>query len=248
MHKIYYYYYRILSLSLYHFYHFWENKQSILKNGVILMFHHITDEDMDISPSCKCTISQFTSILDWLENKHIPIISLDEYLAHTQRYKKGGFAILTFDDISENVYEIAYPILKKRKLPFTVYIATNFLDKPGYIKKEQLLKLNQESLCTNGSHSVTHCYLRHSKELKKELNESKEILEKLTGKKISHFAYPYGTPFAVSLKTIYTVWKSSYCSAVSAIPSTLNKLTANMKFYLPRIDNAEFLKNITKLQ
>jgi peptidoglycan/xylan/chitin deacetylase (PgdA/CDA1 family) len=45
-----------------------------------------------------------------------------------------------------------------------------------------------------GSHTVTHPNLSHCspEQMRKELFESKKILEQLTGKKIISLAYPYG--------------------------------------------------------
>lgn len=59
---------------------------------------------------------------------------------------------------------------------------------------EQLVELANDSLCTIGSHTVTHTPLINlsTMEVKRELNDSKATIEKHIKKPVAHFAYPYG--------------------------------------------------------
>lgn len=59
---------------------------------------------------------------------------------------------------------------------------------------DQIAELSFNPLCTIGSHSVTHSSLTNlsTKELEKELNDSKATIEKHINKPVVHFAYPYG--------------------------------------------------------
>ena len=59
---------------------------------------------------------------------------------------------------------------------------------------EQIIELAQDSLCTIGAHTMSHCRLmiNDNKSLSYEMGKSKEILEQKIGKPIMHMSYPYG--------------------------------------------------------
>ena len=96
---------------------------------------------------------------------------------------------LSFDDMSNTVYDTAFPILSSRGLPATFYFCTVALDDQWKAKLKDLENHGWEI----GSHSVTHPYLTtlSSADLVKELSQSKADLES-AGLKVTGFAYPYG--------------------------------------------------------
>jgi peptidoglycan/xylan/chitin deacetylase (PgdA/CDA1 family) len=61
---------------------------------------------------------------------------MDELIARTQTQISGqneGLVALTFDDGLRNHGEVAYPILKRLRVPATFYLCADLLDKPGSI-------------------------------------------------------------------------------------------------------------------
>ncbi len=120
--------------------------------------------------------------------------------------------LITFDDGLADLYTIAYPYLKKHNIPFTAFIATDFLDKEGYITTEQLKTLASDELVTIGAHGVTHTPLpKLSKEGQEyELRTSKEILEKIIDNDVTIFAYPYGQKNKDTLKLISKIYKYAF--------------------------------------
>ena len=210
-------------------------------NAMIFMFHHVSNEQIDASPDCKCNVEHFTEILDYLKNNNIKVVSIDEALENINRGRLKGYAVITFDDGIDDTFHIAYPLLKSYVFPFTVYITLNYLDMKGYITSEQLEILNEESLCTIGSHTISHPVLRTVSNSIEEIVQSKQILENILKKEVHHFAYPYGGVKAVSLKNIWEAKKAGNKTAVSTIGSRLNYLSSR-KHYLPRINGGDFLK------
>jgi peptidoglycan/xylan/chitin deacetylase (PgdA/CDA1 family) len=56
-------------------------------------------------------------------------ITLDDYLDHMHgRRSLGGSLLLAFDDGYANNYEYAYPLLNGMGIPFSVFVATGFVD------------------------------------------------------------------------------------------------------------------------
>jgi peptidoglycan/xylan/chitin deacetylase (PgdA/CDA1 family) len=186
-------------------------------NVFILMFHHLTNELIEASLDCKCSVEHFTKVLEYLKNNCIKVVSMDEALININEGEFSGYAVITFDDGIDDTYKIAYPLLKIFNFPFTVYITFNYLDKKGYLTSEQLEILNKESLCTLGAHSLTHPVLRTELNAKEEIVQSKQNLENILKKEVLHFAYPYGGPAAVSIRNIYYTKASRYRSAASIV-------------------------------
>lgn len=156
---------------------------------------------------------------------------------------------VTFDDIYEGVYTIAYPILKKYSIPFAVFVSTGYIDRPGYIKKEQLEKLREESLCTIGGHTILHPKLRKLKkrDAEREIVDGKEKLQQLLGTKIDFFAYPYGNVATVSKRDINLVQKAKYQYAFSTIQTSLKRTMLEQKFFISRWNlNEERAKELIK--
>jgi len=64
--------------------------------ALILMFHHITDEKVEASPSCLCSVNNFLKILEYLKRNNIKVVSIDEALSNIRKkiFSEVGF----FDD------------------------------------------------------------------------------------------------------------------------------------------------------
>ena len=171
-------------------------------HGVILLYHHIGE---DTPPSTSVTTTQFRQHLDYLaENdfKVIPLLQLLDSLAEGKAVPDNAVAI-TFDDAYRSVYDNALPLLKKRDLPFTVFVATDAVDRnyQSMMTWSQLQEMQQLG-AEIGGHSVTHSFLvrRHKNEtehnwqlrVSNEITDSIQRLEQQLGTMVKSFAYPYG--------------------------------------------------------
>ena len=83
----------------------------------IYMFHDFWHERTD-EKRFKSNIDSFKEFLNDELRKRTPV-NLEEVLK-----KKNSFA-LTFDDGYDSIYKMVYPILKEKKIPFTVFIIEN---------------------------------------------------------------------------------------------------------------------------
>jgi peptidoglycan/xylan/chitin deacetylase (PgdA/CDA1 family) len=106
-----------------------------------------------------------------------------------------SIAITIDDGYADNLY-VAAPLLAARNIPFTVFIATDFIQKreKGFLTPYELKQLSKVTGAKIGAHSRTHCNLTlcGSQELRTELEDSKHYLEDLISKPVTEFAYPYG--------------------------------------------------------
>ena len=155
---------------------------------------------------------------DWLEQKILEyrqkgyrIVSIDEAAEILERIqlstvncKLSTFITLTFDDGYSDNYTLAYPLLKRLGIPFTVYVSTGFIDNkqemwwyPGEqlgMSSNELKEMNADPLCTIGAHAVNHLKLDTltREQQYKEISESKQTLETLFGHEVKHFSFPHG--------------------------------------------------------
>jgi len=210
------------------------SKNSVVK-GKILMYHHITDKIVDTPACCVCRLDVFKQTLIDLKNKGYIYVSLDEALNIIKEKSGRKFIVVTFDDVPDDMYSNAYPILKEMNIPFTIYVTIGFINKTGFINEEQLETLNQESLCTIGSHTITHPFLKTDQNAWGEIKYSKTMLENRLKKPVEHFAYPYGKPFVVGSKNIRMVKDAGYKTAVSTIETDISSFTAKKRWFLPRV-------------
>jgi peptidoglycan/xylan/chitin deacetylase (PgdA/CDA1 family) len=102
---------------------------------------------------------------------------------------------ITFDDGYENNYTSAFPVLKRYRIPATIFVAANNIGKPGFLTEEQIREMAQSGIISIGSHTLHHVYLpsiTDPEQLRREIFESKEKLEEITGKRVATFSYPVG--------------------------------------------------------
>ena len=87
----------------------------------------------------------------------------------------------------------AAPILKEAKFNATFYVTAGFIGKAGYMSSAQIRELQAHSF-EIGCHSMTHAYLDDLDipALRREIFDSKKILEDVVGRKIEHFSCPGG--------------------------------------------------------
>jgi peptidoglycan/xylan/chitin deacetylase (PgdA/CDA1 family) len=112
--------------------------------------------------------------------------------------------VLTFDDGFRDVYENAWPLLRERGLPFTVYLATAYVGGemhwdgstakaagPG-LTWDQLETMVASGLCTVGNH--THTHARPERVTPDELDRCSDLVAQRLGRRPAHFAYTWGLP------------------------------------------------------
>lgn len=131
-------------------------------------------------------------------------------------YYSPHSVILTFDDGYEDFYTTVFPLLKKYHMRATAYIIYDFIGRNGFMNKEQISELLKSGLVEIGSHTLDHPYLKttQDKEAKRQILESKRLMEAEFGMTIESFAYPFG---AMSPEAIEYVKEAKYSNAVSVI-------------------------------
>lgn len=180
--------------------HSYEGRAPFSK-GHVLMFHDISDEGGELTVN----LQRFQEIIEEHIKNGYKFISLDELSSEPKTEKK---CILTFDDGYKNNLD-CIPYLTDKKIPFCIYVIPSKLGDVGYLSKEDLCNLAKNELCTIGNHTMHHVMARKigNNALEQEIRDANDYLEKLLGKKIEHFAFPYGSVYAVSSSNVRFVQK-----------------------------------------
>ena len=205
-------------------------------NGIVLMYHHLSDIHMDNElDCCQHTTEEFLHSLEMVEERGYQFVSLEESLLLMKKKSHQKFVVVTFDDVSSSMYNIAYPLLKKRNIPFTLFITIDYVDKQGFLSREQIMEMSQDLLCTVGAHTKTHPFLRKSKDTDTELVAAKKCLEDLIGKQVKAMAYPYGKYSSVSKNIMKKTKAAGYDCAYGTIDAPITDMTAQEWYFLPRM-------------
>lgn len=210
--------------------------------NMIYMFHSIYEGETN-PKEFKTNKASFELFLrKELEKRKVS--SLNQII---ERKCKNSFAI-TFDDVFENIYTNAYPVLKRYHVPFTLFVSTGLLDHTGYLTSGQLLEMSRDELCTVGAHTIHHVRLRTNRQSYQEIAESKKELENMIGTKIEFFAYPYGGIFACSKKNIKQAEKVGFSAAFSTIKGFVPLKFDKYRFFLPRNNGDHFVKHMEEFE
>ena len=166
----------------------------------ILMYHYINDEEPKRS-KLGVSLATFERQMRFLRENKYNVIPLGELADIIKKKKKipPKTAVVTFDDGYLDNYTNAFPILKKYGIPATIFIVIDRvgrrLGRDDYMDWQQIKELSDSGLVTIGCHSMTHPNLSEilsEEELKREICQSKLLLEGVLGKGVDLFSYPFG--------------------------------------------------------
>ena len=170
-----------------------------IEAGVALLYHHVDDSTpfiTSISPE------QFNRHLDILSNESFSVLPLEQMVSQSikdDHLKK--IASITFDDGYESIYRVAYPLLKERGWPFTIFVTTDLIGTSSlYINWQQLAEM-AENGASIANHTLTHNHLIRRKPDEVEADWLARATTEITGAteqlaehgyQTTLFAYPYG--------------------------------------------------------
>jgi len=163
-------------------------------SAVILMYHRFGETG---HPSTNIALEQFAAHLAELEDEKYTVLPVPEILSALKSGKPlpDNTIGITIDDAFRSVYTEAYPRLKKRNLPFTLFIATEPVDKrlPDYMTWDQVRELRDNGVVIGSqTHSHLHMALQGGPASRRDLTESNARFQAELGSVPKLLAYPYG--------------------------------------------------------
>jgi len=214
-------------------------------NAVILMYHKFGE---DRYPSTSVTLAQFDTHLEYLENNGYHMLPLDQIItAYRNNSPLPDKSIaVTVDDAYLSVYDQAFPRMKKRNWPFTVFVATDGVDKGfgSYMNWEQMREMKKNGVLF-ANHTATHDYLirrkdgesadEHIARVRSDIERAQRRLSEELGSAPMMLAYPYGeynTPIARLVESMGFVAFGQHSGAMGPLcnPVTLPRFPVNQHY------------------
>jgi peptidoglycan/xylan/chitin deacetylase (PgdA/CDA1 family) len=104
--------------------------------GVIFTLHHVRparERRNAFAPNriLEITPEFLTSVLDQVQEAGLDVVSIEEATRRLRNDDDRRFVCFTFDNGYRDNFEYAYPLFKRRSLPLTLYVPSDYLDGSG---------------------------------------------------------------------------------------------------------------------
>lgn len=171
-------------------------------HAVVLVYHHVSETTPALT---SVTPAVFDSHLDYLQQNGFtvwPLARILTALGNGEALPENTVAI-TFDDAYLSIYTAAFPRLRQRNWPFTLFVSSEAIDRgyDNYLSWAQLREL-ADSGVELGNHSHSHAHLvrrlqdesdaQWRQRVIDDIETAARRLQQETGSRSRLFAYPYG--------------------------------------------------------
>ncbi len=162
----------------------------------ILSYHSVTP-NADPKSRLAITPETFERQMLFLKRNHynvLPLENLADLIRDKKRTPPRTIAI-TFDDGYKDNYIYAFPILKKYNLPAAIFVIIDEIGRLDRLSWNEIRAMQDSGIVTFGSHTlgpVPLINIKSEQDLKKQIFNSKKILEEKLGGPINAFSYPEG--------------------------------------------------------
>jgi peptidoglycan/xylan/chitin deacetylase (PgdA/CDA1 family) len=148
-------------------------------------------------------MADFIKHIDLIKKKNIKFIDPNDFENDLINKKKTKKILLTIDDGFKSFYKNAWPLLKKQKIPFILFVNTREVGSNGYMNWDEINEIAKEKFVHIGNHSFSHEYLVDMKnqEIIDDVKQARIDLKDNIGYNSSFFSYPFGE-YSNNFKTI----------------------------------------------
>ena len=167
--------------------------------GVVLLYHHV---DTSTPAITSITPTQFDKHLEIIKTEAFSVLSLEQLLENSQKGVLDAKEVaITFDDAYISIYSEAFPRLRERKWPFTIFVSPSYIDTSAlYLTWDQLKEMSMAGAAIE-NHTLTHTHLVRLLTNETKIAWRERIIGEIEaasallvqhGFVSNHFAYPYG--------------------------------------------------------
>jgi peptidoglycan/xylan/chitin deacetylase (PgdA/CDA1 family) len=222
----------------------------------ILYYHSVSDDPVrsSVSPA------EFERQIAHLHRQGYDVLRLSDAVAALAggRPVPTRAIVLTLDDGFRDNYERAFPVLERFRIPATIFLTAGYigtdrlptLTRTAFVPRpltwEQIREMHARGI-EFGSHTLTHPMLAQvpADEARREIAESRALIEDRLGARVSLFCYPRGDH---DIRVKRLVAECGYDAACTTIPGVNGQgadLLALRRTYISRRDTtAEFAKKV----
>jgi peptidoglycan/xylan/chitin deacetylase (PgdA/CDA1 family) len=198
------------------------------KGTRILCYHKVNDDEKGYM--CVPT-ETFRNHMKWLSENGYRSAGLFDLLEGKTDEKS---VVITFDDGYEDNYLNAFPIMREYGFAGTIFLIARKIGEQSYLKISQIQEMHKADF-EFGSHTLSHPNLKplSADEKRREISDSKIVIEKLLGMQCDFFCYPFGH---FDKESIEIVKDCGYRGACSNTPGDNRRI--NNRFLLERTEMA----------
>ncbi|MDF1644954.1 MAG: polysaccharide deacetylase family protein [Pseudomonadales bacterium] len=201
------------------------SNSTIPNHAVILQYHHVSNET---PASTSISVERFAEHIEYLSGNGYQVKSLAEVVSalHIEKREPGikkpeqqkseakgatqlpdNVVVITFDDAYQSIYENAYPLLKEKGWPFTIFVNSTktHRNRKIYLSWERLREMAQHG-ATIANHTSSHVHMLRRLEIdgvaesrddwlariERQITDMQAEIIENTGTDARYFAYPYG--------------------------------------------------------
>ena len=181
---------RLLKRNLIGFFQLLESRPKRYEGAITTLYHKVgsTEEDYCISAEV------FDAQIGYMSRANLRWFTATELANNLARIDSFDNLCVTFDDGDSSAFQATVDLVEAGG-KCTHYIIPGRIvqNRKNTMSWEQIRKLEEIGV-EIGSHSMTHPHLTRlsDSDLRKELEDSKHLLEDKLGREVSSFAYPYG--------------------------------------------------------
>jgi len=160
--------------------------------GILSLMYHRFDENK--YPSTNIAMDIFKKQINIIKNLKYNFYDPKDLEKNFQTTKVEKKILITIDDAFSSFYEVAWPYLKKEKIPFILFVSTEVIGKNGYMTWGQIKELEKETFAYIGNHSHSHGYLvdLNYEDFISDINTASKIFSTNLGYNPIFFSYPFG--------------------------------------------------------
>lgn len=220
---------------------------------IVLMYHRVggqTSEEIDVSTK------QFKYQVAYLLRRY-RIISLDDAVSDLPSTTNDAVdrVVLTFDDGYKETYDALLPLLEQYRVPVTLYLPTLYIEtgrpmdwgqfrgwpaarRPLPMTWDQIRTLSLTGLVTIGSHTHSHADLAQlgGPDIRRELHDSRMLIEDRLGITVRHFAYPFGSISPLASEIVPGYYRTAVVGGSKKNPASLPAPHAMCRMPVSRSD------------
>ena len=167
-------------------------KQYSNDEGVLSIMYHRFDENK--YPSTNIRMEIFIKQIQLIKDLNYEFIHPEDFQKNFNTPKKQKKILLTIDDAFQSFYNVAWPYLKKNKIPFILFVSTEPVGNNGYMTWQQINEVDKETFAVIGHHSHSHDYLidESNQIFIEDMEKADLIFKKNIGYVPELFSYPFG--------------------------------------------------------
>ncbi|MFO7908285.1 MAG: polysaccharide deacetylase family protein [Planctomycetota bacterium] len=195
---------------------------------IVLFYHRVADKHLN---AWSISTRRFARQITWLQ-RHFTLVSLrDAQACMASGCNRRPLVSITFDDGYADNNAFALPLLLRRRVPFTYFVAVQHIQhgepfahdgaagQPHPVNKvDELVELAEKGV-EIGLHTRTHADLGRiddEEELYDEVVRAGQDLARLVHRPIRYFAFPFGLHANLSVKAFRMAREAGYWGVCSA--------------------------------